>query len=177
MRPINGGHWKVTHQLQDPSPFTSSYSPLAVLRAISSARSQFTFSEEACRLHQRMASRIPFRTCEQETCSPMGLGSGFRRTVGWERIYDRLWAVLVLSLQGVAEVRESQMSSEPQTLPFKKSAIEIFFPPYIYFVVLCKLSGQLGVLYMGMVTCVTSGHRQWQYLLYKLISQVSFPFS
>ena len=39
--------------------------------------------------------------------------------------------MLVLSLQGVAEVRESQMSSEPQTLPLKKSAIEIFFPLYI----------------------------------------------
>lgn len=56
----------------------------------------------------------------------MGLGSNFRRVVGWGRYYDVLQAVLVLGLQGVTKVRESQMSIELQALPFGKFAVEIF---------------------------------------------------
>lgn len=47
----------------------------------------------------------------------MGLGSNFSRVVGWRRYYDVLQAALVLSLQGVTKVTESQMSIERQDLP------------------------------------------------------------
>ena len=40
-------------------------------------------------------------------------------------------AVLVLSLQGVTQVRESQMSRELQALPLEKFAVEIFLPLYV----------------------------------------------
>lgn len=63
----------------------------------------------------------------------MGLGSNFRRAVGWGRYYDVLQAALALGLQGVTKVRESQMSIELQALPFRKFAVEIFLPCYIWF--------------------------------------------
>lgn len=58
----------------------------------------------------------------------MGLGSSFRRVVGRGRDCDVLWAVLVLNLQGVTKVRESQMSRALQALPLEKCAVEIFLP-------------------------------------------------
>lgn len=76
----------------------------------------------------------------------MRLGSNFRRVVRWGRNYLALQAVLVLSLQGVTEVRESQMAIELQALPLEKFAIEIFLPLYTSLPVLCKLAGQCGVL-------------------------------
>jgi len=63
----------------------------------------------------------------------MGLGSNFRKAVGWGRYCDVLQAALVLGLQGVTKVRESQMSVELQALPFGKFAVEIFLPCYIWF--------------------------------------------
>lgn len=113
-----------------PVNFKILLSPLTVIRAISSSCSQFTFSEEECIFRQRMASWIPFRTCEHKICSHMGLGSSFRRVVGQGRDYDVLWALLVLSLQGVTKVRESQMSRELQALPLEKFAVEIL-PLYV----------------------------------------------
>lgn len=55
----------------------------------------------------------------------MGLGSNFRRVVGWGRYYIKLQAALVLGLQGVTKVRESQMSKELQALPLEKFAVKI----------------------------------------------------
>lgn len=65
----------------------------------------------------RMASWRPLGTCEHQVCSHMGLGSNFRKVMGWGRYYALLQAVLVLSLQGVTKVRESQMSLELWTQP------------------------------------------------------------
>lgn len=117
MRPINGGNWKVTSWLQDPSPFTSSCLPLTGMMTISYSSSQFTFSEGRCDFAKEWLPRVPFRTCEHKIRSHMGLGSDFSRVVGWGRSDDVLQAALVLSLQGVAKVRESQMSIEHQALP------------------------------------------------------------
>lgn len=95
-----------------------------MIRATSSSRSQVPFSEGGCILHQRMASWIPFRTCEHEICSHLGLGSSFRRVMGRGRYHDLHRAVLVLSLQGVTKVRESQMSRELKALPLEHFAEE-----------------------------------------------------
>lgn len=72
-----------------------------------------------------MVSWTPFRTRGYKICSHLGLGSNFRRVVGWGRYYVALQAVLVLGLQGVTKVRESQMSIEFQALTLKKLAVEI----------------------------------------------------
>lgn len=48
--------------------------------------------------------------------------------MGRGRDCDVLWAVLVLNLQGVTKVRESQMSRALQALPLEKCAVEIFLP-------------------------------------------------
>lgn len=61
----------------------------------------------------------------------MGLGSDFRRMVRWGRYDFTLQGVLVLGLQGVTKVRESQMSIELLALPLKKFAVEIFSPLYM----------------------------------------------
>lgn len=61
----------------------------------------------------------------------MGLGSNFRRVVRWGRYYLALQAVLVLGLQGVTKVRESQMSVELQALPLEKFAVEVFLLLYV----------------------------------------------
>lgn len=107
------------------------YPPPTAIRTISSSSSQSTFGEGECTLHQGMASWIPLWTREHEICGHMGLGSDFRRAVRRGRYDFTLQAALVLSLQGVTKVRESQMSIELLALPLKKFAVEIFLPLYI----------------------------------------------
>lgn len=106
MRSTNGGNWKVTSELQDPAPFTSSRLPLTG----SSSSSQLFPKESRVQASSKKGFLAPLQDLQPWDLQPHGAWLRFQESGGLGRYCAMSQAALVLSLQGVTKVRESQMS-------------------------------------------------------------------